>query len=479
MALQVNESSITGEAVPVIKNAELILPADSPVTDRENVVLTGTLVTGGKGKGVVYATGRDTVVGANVELARKQKEKKTPLQKMLKEAAGKLTLVAVVASLGGTAVGLWKGARWQDAILTGLSLAFATIPEELPILVTAVLAVGAQFLSKKKIYVKRLQGAESLGYVDTLLTDKTGTLTENQLELQGWAADPPLLIALMERSTSGAIPMDGDEASELMEAWVFMAEVWDLGDHPETHELSPAGEVADPFDRAVLLSWGGRRGETFRSLRVAKGEARVMEDVPFHSATKTSSRTFCREGKVVQYLKGAPELLAGECGGGGAMPWREAIAAAAATGLRMIGYAVRRGEESEARFVGVLAFRDPVRQGAAEAVASCQAAGIRVVMVTGDHLSTAQAVARQVGLLRDAEVCAPGCYLTWLVSLILGGVGAGIAFLRGGAVEDVEATAVFARAAPADKYAILQALQEAGHCVAVTGDGGLHPCVCL
>eukprot|EP00243_Klebsormidium_subtile_P005586 TRINITY_DN224_c0_g1_i4.p1 TRINITY_DN224_c0_g1~~TRINITY_DN224_c0_g1_i4.p1 ORF type:complete len:895 (+),score=147.78 TRINITY_DN224_c0_g1_i4:515-3199(+) len=371
--VEIDESSLSGESAPVPKAAAAVQRSgESP--DLSGMALAGTVVTRGKATGVVVATGSATESGQVMHLVKKAKEKKTPLQALLKEVAGTLSLLAISLSGGAALVGLLRGQPWQSVLLTGLSLLFATVPEELPILITATLAVSSQALSSRSIFVKRLRAAESLAYVDTILTDKTGTLTHNKLRLET---------------------------------------VW-------THTDEKHGSA-----ESHITSLGSRTRTTF--------------------------------------LKGAPEYLLAMCGGREKHPEAAAnIERATQAGHRLLGYASRR-EDDISTFLGFLAFEDPVRVDAPPAVMLCQSAGIRVIVVSGDHVNTVIAVAQAVGICRsDIESG---------MSAVDGSIS-GLGDLSGEALRSLVAgNSVFGRTSPTDKLSLLTALQEAGHVVLVTGDG--------
>lgn len=567
--LEVDESKMTGESVPVPKDPFALHPEDAPLFELTNIATAGSLVTKGKGAGLVYQTGLATTLGQILARSQKTKDKKTKLQIGLKEAAWVLSMAALFASVVGALLGFLKHQRWQDILLSGLSLAFASIPEELPILIAAVLAVGSQTLSRKNVYVKFLRAAENLGFVDTVLTDKTGTLTENKLVLHSMHFGECLVPAkdITSRIAEG-FDVTGFEA--LLKAWVFMSEIGDatreskaendiaivhalveetqlpgvsrgedvvdeihldvmpltgavelgrMEDIPvETPQIVAAGDV---FDRAIL----GGFGVTFeqkvansvpvlvakdtpiephlQAVQDAKAEANLSDETPFCPTLKFASRTFSllRERRTefdvhrVKYMKGAPELLlelstyALEDGRyvlveSMRQQLEEQIWAAASAGLRLIGYArsvthtsedianQARGDPSSATavegttFLGFMAFQDPVREGVAEAVEKCHQAGVRVIMVTGDHLKTGLAIASASGILDSQGLEGRED---------IAGVSCADSLLQSMPEEEIKKlvaeTSVFARATPNDKLIILETLQGSGKCVMATGDG--------
>ncbi|KAG0592818.1 hypothetical protein KC19_1G283300 [Ceratodon purpureus] len=565
--LEVDESKMTGESVSVPKDPFALHPEDAPLFELTNIATAGSLVTKGKGTGLVYQTGLATTLGQILARSQKTKDKKTKLQIGLKEAAWVLSMAALFASVVGALLGFLKHQRWQDILLSGLSLAFASIPEELPILIAAVLAVGSQTLSRKNVYVKYLRAAENLGFVDTVLTDKTGTLTQNKLVLHSMHFGECLVPAneITSRIEEG-FDITGFEA--LLKAWVFMSEIGDQTKESKENDIAvvhalveeselvvPQGEEAvdeihldvmpltgvvelgriegspietpqnvaagDVFDRAIL----GGFGVTFeqkmadsvpvlvakdtpieqhlQAVQDAKAVANLSDETPFCPTLKFASRTFSllRERRAdfevhrVTYMKGAPELLL-ELSTYALQDGRyvlvenmrqqleEQIWAAASAGLRLIGYArsvthtsedianQARGDPSSATalegttFLGFMAFQDPVREGVAEAVERCRKAGVRIIMVTGDHLKTGLAVASASGILDSQGLEGRED---------VAGVSCADSLLQCMEEEEVQKlvleTSVFARATPNDKLIILETLQGSGKCVMATGDG--------
>ena len=518
--LAVDEAQLTGESALVVKDASAHDAADA--CSAPNMVFAGSVVQRGGGRALVVATGASTQLGVALAAAKsaRTKEKRTPLQRLLQSMAARLTVVALVGSALGGLLGFTRSMPWQDVVLIVLSLAFATIPEELPILVAAVLAVGAQTLGATGVYVKRLRAMEALAYVDVVLTDKTGTLTRNVLTCSG-VVNTAVDAAASTGAGAGAGDGDGDgdggpRAFVPIQAFV-------------THQPSAASAIvaawlatadrdyADAFDTAVAASFP----EQHAAACAAYSTAPVLYDQPFESATKVATRVVVIDGCATVFVKGAPEAVLARCQPSAvastqhsplsesatplsSLPTADALLAAvtdaAALGYRMVALARAVVPPSlsnapwpsvvdrlhTAQLVGILCFSDPVRAEVPAAVATCQAAGVRVVMVTGDHGTAATCIARQVGLLvnprrSDVIVCGtvgPGAARRSVANgdvTVTGvddaGTNATVALDAWCDNVDVMATAAVARATPLHKLKLVQRYQAAGHVVAVTGDG--------
>lgn len=451
--LRIDESGLTGESVPVGKNAETVLSPETELGDRANLAFTGTLVTAGKGRGVVTATGSATTLGQITGLAQRARDPRTPLQLQLKQLAGWLVWLALGLSLLVPLIGvLVAGRPVREMILTGLTLAFATIPEELPILITIVLGLGAYRLAKRHAIVKRLQAAETLGSVSVIGTDKTGTLTENKMRVGRFAptagnADVARLIAI------GVLASDA-EVSEQGEQQAF------TGDPTETALLAAAAE----------------HGQSVTAIRTG---APVLAEYPFDDGRKRLSVVYERDGARVLAMKGSPETVLATCTQvatpEGIVPldatrvaaMQERAEAMAAQGLRVLAFAEgslpagtsakadAAAVERDLTFRGFVGLEDPPRPEVAGAIATLTAAHVRVVMITGDHPATARAIAERVGI--DASRVVRGRDLDGIDERELGGI--------------VASTSVFARITPEHKLHIVRALQAQGAVVAVTGDG--------
>jgi Ca2+-transporting ATPase len=416
VSLQVDESSLTGESFPVEKTPG-------------NEAYASTLVVAGEGLAEVTVTGGGTRIGKISDLAREIRPPKTPLQLAMKSLAKTLVVVALFFSIVLPAIGLLQGVMrgqpfqdiWKPMFLTGLALAFATIPEELPIIITMNLGLGSWLLSRENFLVKKLKGVETLGNATVILTDKTGTLTESTMRVV-------------------AVFPEGAEGQALAAARSAMTDL----------SLSIT-------DHAIL------EAALARFIPVPGG--RVAKERSFDRGRKTQAVIRESDGKATLFLMGAPEqvlaALAGDARGAAGAIDREA-----ALGRRLIGVAhrdllpgeaARPIEELEQGLTldGLIALEDPPRPGVKETIGRARRAGIRTVMVTGDHPATAAAIAGEVGIPQAPLL--EGKDLDALSDTDLRGV--------------VKGVSVYARATPEHKYRLVKAFQENGEVVAVTGDG--------
>jgi Ca2+-transporting ATPase len=438
--LAVDESALTGESAVVEKASDVILPEKTPLSDRRNLVFAGTTAVRGRGAAVVVAIGMNTEVGRVAGLAREAETPRTPLQKDMKELSQSLAWVAVGFSVLVPLLGWLLGKQpLTQMILTGLALAFSVIPEELPIIVTMVLALGGYRLSKRHAIVKRLQAVETLGAVTVIATDKTGTLTENRMAVS--RVDPEA------------------RRRKVLEIGVLCN---------DTFETS----AGDPLETALLRS----AQEAGISLRALRGSCHMRHDFSFDNTRKRMSVVYERDGELWVAVKGAPEAVLPVCGSqwdAAATPISEAdrhtvLASAdkmANQGLRVLAFAERRAENSELSqnqaesgltFIGLAAFSDPPRPDVPQAIAACLTAGIRPLMVTGDHPLTTKAIAVQIGLESGGRLL----------------TGAELDAMPDEALQrNIADVSVYARTTPEQKLRIVHALQRRGEIVAATGDG--------
>lgn len=409
--LQMNESSLTGESAMADKTAEAIKETASSLGDRRNMVFAGTLVTRGSAEFVVTATGTHTEIGKIAKLVSQTRVPETPLARRMNQLSR--IIGGTVLALSGVivAVSLWQGRSVWAILLTGASLAVSAVPEGLPAVVTVCLAIGVRRMVRRNALVRRLDALETLGSVTVICADKTGTITENRMHvIETWTMNP-------------------DDADLLVQigASCNRAQLPDLGDPTEIGLL----ELAD--ERGV-------------------GRLPIdLEEMPFTSEERYM-RTRHAEARTVSFLKGAPEKIASLCAGDNTAALLR-NAELAKQGLRVIACAVAEGKGAP-RFVGLLALTDPPRATVRAAIGEARKAGIRTIMITGDNLDTATAIARKIGIKGKAMLGEDIDKLT-------------PAKLR----TCVKTVGVFARAEPRHKLLILDALKANGEIVAMSGDG--------
>lgn len=452
--LEANESALTGESLPVAKE-EKVLPAETPLAERSNMVFAGTTITRGRGRAVVTATGMSSELGKITGLVLEAKEPKTPLQLAMKQLAGFLVWVAVFFSVVIPVVGILQGKPLAQMILTGLSLSFATIPEELPIVVTMVLGVGALALSRKNVLVRRLRAAETLGSVSVIATDKTGTITENRMSLIKIAADG----APKSFNPNSLAPAD----RQLLEIGVLTSCV-----------SSPAVGCydGDPTEVAIV--------QAADAANIAPGETqakfRLRKEFSFDSQRKMMSVAGERDGDMFVYVKGAPEAILARSSrvsqesrqktGADEAALLATAGDMAGEAMRVIAFAYKRigdglnltQEEAERDliFVGFAGLADPPRPGVAEALKTTRQGGIKTIVISGDHAVTVQRVASEVGIDTNQKVLT-GAELERLTDQEL--------------KAKLKEVSLFARTSPEQKLRLVRLLQESGEVVAVTGDG--------
>ncbi len=467
-SLTVDEALLTGESGPVTKQADLVLPEETPVADRSNMVFLGTVVTGGRGVGVVVATGTRTELGRIAGALEGAPPKVTPLAVRLSALGSQLGVGALAVCALVFGVGTAQGRPALEMFLVAVSLAVAAIPEGLPAAVTVALALGVQRMAQEKAIVRRLAAVESLGTVTVVCTDKTGTLTRNELAVR-WCdvAGGPVQVTGPGYEPRGEFLAEGKRVDpQAMPALRALLEAVLMGsDGGVVQEDGRWVPVGDPLEAALVAAAlkAGLRRDVLQRERPRIGE------IPFTPESKRTT-TFHRtpEGGRVSYLKGAAEAIVPHCtarlGPAGEEPVgaaeREAVLARAAElaaeGLRVV--AVARGEPGRDAlvFLGLVGLEDPLRPEAPEAIAEARRAGVRPVILSGDHARTVLAVARQVGLDGRHELLT-GSDLDRLDDDEL--------------LQVVDRCSLYARTTPDHKVRILSALQRRGQRVAMTGDG--------
>ena len=442
--LRCDESAMTGESVPVSKDAQADLDPDAPLAERRNLVLSATVVTAGRARCVVTATGMDTEVGHIAGLLLQEESGETPLQARMGEVSRTLSFLCLCVCAVMFGVGALLHRDLLDMFLTAVSLAVAAIPEGLPAVVTIVLALGVQRMVKRGAIIKRLPAVETLGCAGVICSDKTGTLTQNQMKVtRVWLPRPErkeLALTAAALCNDARLRYDGRGAPVC------------AGDPTEAALVELAAR--EGVDKNQLEQRFPRRGE-----------------LPFDAERKRMSTLHPRsEGGFRLLVKGAPDVLFGLCRmqEGARRAAQEANEAMAAQALRVLAVAYRDLEflpksltaetlERELTFLGLMGMMDPPRPQVRQAVAQCFAAGIRPVMITGDHKLTALAVARELDMLRPGDLAITGEDLDFMPQELL--------------EQDVERFTVYARVTPEHKMRIVRAWQARGKVVARTGDG--------
>ncbi|HEX6767889.1 MAG TPA: cation-translocating P-type ATPase [Candidatus Binatia bacterium] len=480
MNLRVDEAPLTGESLPIEKQSGAILQDDLAVGDRRNMVHAGTAINYGRGRAVVVATGLSTEFGKIAQLLETVQIARTPLQinldkvgRILAQAAGAIVVMIVI-------LGWLRGQPLLELFIFGIALAVAVVPEALPAVVTISLAIGVQRMVKRNALVRRLPAVETLGSVSVICSDKTGTLTKDEmtvrkifvagqmLEVTGTGYDPDGAFFL-----NGATIEPGKPLMTLLTAAALASDAQLLPN--DTRAGSGASSTqgwqikGDPTEGALVVA-AAKAGLDKTELN--RQFPRVHE-IPFTSETKRMTTLHAVSDGVIAYAKGAPEIILGSCTrqlvaiGETELDGltRELIQTAsqqmAGAALRILALAYKpnaspQDAEQEMIFLGLVGMIDPPRPEAKASIETCIRAGIRPVMITGDHPLTAQAIARELGLLKD------GGSLT----------GADLdAMSDEELAAQVERVVLYARVSPAHKLRVVAALQHNGHVVAMTGDG--------
>jgi magnesium-transporting ATPase (P-type) len=476
-AMTIDESLLTGESVTVHKHARQVA-AEVPLSDRENMAYTGTVVASGRARGYVVATGAHTALGRIAGTLRGEAATTTPLQERMDFFAKVVGLAVAVGAVLTLLIGVVRGESFGEMFMVAVALAVAAVPEGLPVVLTITLAVGVRRMARRQAIIRKLPAIETLGSTTIIGSDKTGTLTENRMTVQEiWAGGRFYSLSSQAlREDPQAQP--AEDASSLFEHPPLYLTLLSgvLTNEAEVYqgEQGPQAQ-GDPTEVALLLA-AERLGighETARSRWAPYAE------LPFEPERQYSASVRDREGERYLFVKGAPERVLIMCrqqqGDTGPLPLdaqavQQAAQALAGRGLRVLAMAFRKQRhdegarlelEEEARdpeeliFLGLTGMMDPPREGVREAVATCQQAGIRVVMITGDHALTARTIGRELGL-GGGEVLT-GSDLVQLDDAELS--------------RRAREVSIYARVAPEQKLRVVRALQQEGEVVAVTGDG--------
>ncbi len=470
-SLRVQEAALTGESVPVEKDAHATVALGAPLGDRLPMAYATSIVSGGRGVGVVVATGMNTEVGHIAGMLEGGADTDTPLKRKLASFGKLLTVVGIAAALAVIAIGLAYGRPFAPLLLLAISLAISVIPESLPATATITMALGVQRMAGHHALVRKLPAIEALGNSTVVCTDKTGTLTENRMRVVKVALIPDI-----DRSSFTDPPEARARHDELFEELAFVAALCNDASLADV----PAGEgadevIGDPTEGALLIL---ARDNGIDSTRLRTNHPRLMEQ-PFDSDRKRMSTVHERDGQLVAAVKGAIDQLLPHCThvmdeqglrrpltDGDRARALSVAAEMADEALRVLAFAVRilpslpdDGEdiERELTFVGLTGMMDPPRPEVREAVETCRTAGIRTIMITGDHAATATAIGRDLDIYRQGNLVVTGQEMDEMDD-------AGLA-------EAAAQATVFARVSPCHKLRIVRALKSDGEMVAMTGDG--------
>ena len=453
VSLKSEESALTGESVPSEKDANATVAADAPLGDRSTMIFSGCSITYGTALAVVTGTGMDTEMGKIANLLETADEGKTPLQEKLAKLGKYLGVLALGACAIIFVIGLINNIPPLEIFMTAVSLAVSAIPEGLPAIVTIVLSIGVQRMVNKNAIIRRLPAVETLGSASVICSDKTGTLTQNRMTLVRTWCDG--------KNDSDAFAADGEISEETRKLLRFSSLCCDGS---VSFEGDKEIHIGDPTETALVLA-AHKIGMPKDALNAKF--PRVAE-LPFDSDRKLMSTVNRIDGKLVVITKGAFDMMAQRCVSGNIEKAREMTNTMSADALRVlaVGYKVidelpseitTETLECDLTLVGLVAMIDPPRPEAKAAVAVCRKAGIKPVMITGDHVVTASAIARELGILQDGDLAITGAELDAMNDSELDA--------------KVEHISVYARVSPENKIRIVKAWQRKDQVVSMTGDG--------
>lgn len=456
-SLQVSESALTGESENVNKIDTPIDQDELPLGDRLNMVYSSSLVSYGRAVVLVTGTGMQTEIGKIADLMESAQEKATPLQRSLDDFSKKLSIIIMVICAIVFGLGVWRNMGLAESLMFAVALAVAAIPEALSSIVTIGLAIGTQKMAKENAIIKNLRAVEGLGCVSVICSDKTGTLTQNRMTVK-------------KAYANGKVwePEEAEGNDKAMGGLVAESVLCNDG------AINGETAVGDPTETA-LLSFCRTIGGDENKVRE---EFPRLQEIPFDSDRKLMSTLHFRNERYEMLIKGAPDVLLARCTSveqnGEVLPLTDEIRSAivdqnrdfSSQGLRVLAFAKKvlsenrpltLEDENDLIFTGLIAMMDPPRVESAPAVADCRRAGIRPVMITGDHKITASAIAREIGILRDGDRAVEGSELEKMTDEELR--------------NEVEHISVYARVSPEHKIRIVRAWQDRGHVAAMTGDG--------
>lgn len=435
-SLKTNESALTGESESAEKSLNIIDEEKVALGDQDNMVFSGSLVTYGRGRAIITGVGRSTELGRIADLMNDTSERKTPLQITMDNFSKKLSIAIMIICAIVFALSLYRGMPVTDALLFAVALAVAAIPEALASIITISLAIGTSRMADENAIIKQLEAVEGLGCVSIICSDKTGTLTQNKMTVE------------YESSLEGA-------EDDLLMASILCNDT-----------LIVDGETKGDPTETAFVEYYMKSHEDYESV---KREYSRKSELPFDSDRKLMSTLHFINGKYVMYTKGAIDVIlsrASNLSEGG----KEAISGEnyrlSNEGLRVLGFAKREfddirnltlDDEYELSYLGLMAEMDPPREESAQAVKDCMEAGIKPIMITGDHKVTASAIARRIGIMQEGDMACTGPEIDEMSDEELN--------------SKLEHISVYARVSPDNKIRIVKAWQNRAHIVAMTGDG--------
>lgn len=495
-SLNVDESLLTGESVPVEKYALKNNKAIVDPYDKKSSVYMGTIVTGGRAKAVVYATGMKTEMGSIADMIQNIEDEETPLQKRLTHLGKYIAIGCLLICTIVSITGVLRGEKLFTMLLSGISLAVAAVPEGLPAIVTISLALGVQRMLRRNALIRKLPAVETLGCASIICSDKTGTLTENKMTVRKiYAAGHQLSVTGNGYNLEGNFIIDNKPSDPLKVEGIKLAlEIGAMCNNSiitkTSTENSTMGKLKSIFSKQGSLKISGDPTEIALSIAAAKAgitqsnlnnNYQRIDELPFDSDRKCMS-IVCKniKGEIFVFTKGAPDIIIEKCNGimssKGIIKMDEMTKRTiiklndgmASNALRVMGLAYRRLEagtykpgskniEDELVFVGLMGMIDPPRKEAIEAVTKCKLAGIKPIMITGDHKLTATAIAKELNIYSDGDEVLTGAELDKMSEAQLEKIA--------------ESVSVYARVSPKHKLMIVRVLKKLGHIVAMTGDG--------
>lgn len=451
VSLKSEESALTGESVPSEKDADTVVDEKAPLGDRSNMVFSGCSITYGTATAVVTATGMNTEMGKIANLLENEEDGQTPLQKKLAQLGKYLGILALAACAIIFVVGIANGIPALEIFMTAVSLAVSAIPEGLPAIVTIVLSIGVQRMVKKNAIIRRLPAVETLGSASIICSDKTGTLTQNRMTLVKAYID----------TWEDAEDISGENSKAVKQLLTYGTL---CSDGSVVFDGAVEKHIGDPTETAIVLA-AHKNGLPKDELN--KQYPRLAE-IPFDSDRKLMSTVNRMEGKNIVIVKGAFDVMASRCIRGDLDKALHVNEEMSRNALRVLAVAYKEIEdipkeptsgelENGLTFMGLVGMIDPPRPEAKAAVATCRKAGIKPVMITGDHVVTASAIAKELGILEPGDLAITGAQLDAMTDSELDA--------------QVEQISVYARVSPENKIRIVKAWQRKGQVVSMTGDG--------